>query len=185
MLEELSSRGAPFVGLLYAGLMLTEDGMRVLEFNCRFGDPETQSVLPLLDGDLAEVLRRPPLRASSAASSIGLKDAAAVTVVVAASEYPARGDRGSEITGCAEAEAHALVFHAGTAVHGDRLVTNGGRVLNVTGVGETIGAAREAAYAGVGGDRLRRRPVAGRHRARRGRRTRAHAERMSREAAPA
>ncbi len=149
VLEELSSRGAPFVGLLYAGLMLTDDGMRVLEFNCRFGDPETQSVLPLLHGDLAEVLAAAAL-GELGGVSIGLKDAAAVTVVVAASEYPARGDRGSEITGCAAAEAHSLVFHAGTAVHGDRLVTNGGRVLNVTGVGETIGAAREAAYAGVG-----------------------------------
>ena len=73
-----------------------------------------------------------------------------MTVVVAAAEYPARGDRGSEIMGLAEAEEHALVFQAGTAVHGDRVVTNGGRVLNVTGVGETLGAAREAAYAGVG-----------------------------------
>ena len=149
VLEELGRRGAPFIGLLYAGLMLTEDGLRVLEFNCRFGDPETQSVLPLLDGDLAQVLAAASLGELSGVS-IEWKEAAAVTVVVAAAEYPARGDRGSEITGLAEAERHALVFHAGTAVHGDRVVTNGGRVLNVTGVGESIGAAREAAYAGVG-----------------------------------
>jgi phosphoribosylamine--glycine ligase len=148
VLDELARRGAPFVGLLYAGLMLTGDGLRVLEFNCRFGDPETQSVLPLLDGDLAQVLAAASLGELSGVS-IGWKDAAAVTVVVAAAEYPTRGDRGSEITGLAEAEEHALVFHAGTAVHGERVVTNGGRVLNVTGVGETLGAARDAAYAGV------------------------------------
>jgi phosphoribosylamine--glycine ligase len=148
VLGELARRGAPFVGLLYAGLMLTGDGLRVLEFNCRFGDPETQSVLPLLDGDLAQVLAAASLGELSGVS-IGWKDAAAVTVVVAAAEYPTRGDRGSEITGLAEAEEHALVFHAGTAVHGERVVTNGGRVLNVTGVGETLGAARDAAYAGV------------------------------------
>jgi phosphoribosylamine--glycine ligase len=149
VLAELARRGTPFVGLLYAGLMLTENGLRVLEFNCRFGDPETQSVLPLLDGDLAQVLAAASV-GELAGTSIGWRDAAAVTVVVAAAEYPTRGDRGSQIMGLAEAEEHALVFHAGTAVQGDRVVTNGGRVLNVTGVGETLAAAREAAYAGVG-----------------------------------
>jgi phosphoribosylamine---glycine ligase len=148
VLEELGRRGASFVGLLYAGLMLTHDGLRVLEFNCRFGDPETQSVLPMLDGDLAQVLAAAS-QGELSGVSIGWKDAAAVTVVVAAAEYPERGDRGSEITGLADAEEHALVFQAGTALQGDRLVTNGGRVLNVTGVGETLGAARDAAYAGV------------------------------------
>jgi phosphoribosylamine--glycine ligase len=148
VLEELARRGAQFVGLLYAGLMLTENGLRVLEFNCRFGDPETQSVLPLLDGDLAQVLGA-AAQGELAGVSVGWKDGAAVTVVVAAEDYPAHGDRGSEITGLAEAEKHALVFQAGTAVQGERVVTNGGRVLNVTGVGETLTEAREAAYAGV------------------------------------
>lgn len=148
VLDELGRRGTPFVGVLYAGLMLTADGPRVLEFNCRFGDPETQSVLPLLDGDLVEVL------AAAAVGELrgvvlGWKESAAVTVVVAADGYPERGDRGSEIRGCAEAEARAHVFHAGTALHGDRLVTNGGRVLGVTGVGDTIAAARDTAYAAV------------------------------------
>jgi phosphoribosylamine---glycine ligase len=119
----------------------------VLEFNCRFGDPETQSVLPLVDGDLAVVL------AAAAAgelggSELGTVRGAAVTVVLAAAGYPEQGDRGSPILGLDAAEAAgALVFHAGTAVHGNQLVTNGGRILGVTGLGETVADARAAAYA--------------------------------------
>jgi phosphoribosylamine---glycine ligase len=150
ILDELERRGSPFVGLLYAGLMLTSNGPRVLEFNCRFGDPETQSVLPLLEGDLLEAL------AAASAGELGgitieaTGAASAVTVVLAAGEYPAKGDRGTEICGVEEAEAAgALVFQAGTALHGDRLVTNGGRILGVTGVGETIAVARDEAYAAV------------------------------------
>ena len=150
VLAELARRGTPFVGLLYAGLMMTADGPRVLEFNARFGDPETQVVLPLLEGDLLGAL------AAAAAGDLsgvelGIAPAAAVSVVVAGGDYPAHGDSGSEITGIAEAEAAgALVFHAGTAFAGDhRLVTNGGRVLNVTGVGADLAAARAVAYAGV------------------------------------
>ena len=149
VLAELRQRGAPFVGLLYAGLMLTDDGPRVLEFNCRFGDPETQSLVPLVESDLLEAL------AAAAAGelegvSLATGQGAAVTVVMAAQEYPQKGDRGSEITGIEDAEAGgALVFHAGTALHGSELVTNGGRILGVTGRGETISAARDAAYAGV------------------------------------
>jgi phosphoribosylamine---glycine ligase len=148
VVDELARRGSPFVGVLYAGLMLTDDGPRVLEFNCRFGDPETQSVLPLLAGDLAEVLAAAALGELRGAA-LPWSDGAAVTVVVAAEGYPERADRGSEITGCEVAEERALVFHAGTALHGDRLVTNGGRVLNVTGVGDTLAAARDSAYAAV------------------------------------
>jgi phosphoribosylamine--glycine ligase len=147
VLAELQRRDAPFVGLLYAGLILTEEGPRVLEFNCRFGDPETQSVLPLLEGDVLEPLAA---AASGELTGVGVETApgAAVTVVLVAADYPVRGDRGSSITGVSEAEdAGALVFHAGTALHGDRLVTNGGRILNVTGIGETIALARAAAYA--------------------------------------
>jgi len=146
VLEELEARGAPFIGLLYAGLMLTNDGPRVLEFNCRFGDPETQAVLPLLEGDLLEVL------AAAASGELGgvaidASAAAAVTVVLAAEGYPAASDRGSPVSGVDEAEAGgALVFHSGTALHGDRLVTNGGRIVSVTGVAETLAAARDAAY---------------------------------------
>ena len=147
VLAELQRRGAPFVGLLYAGLMLTADGPRALEFNCRFGDPETQSVAPLIDGDLLQVLAAAVV-GELGGVTIGTSPGAAVTVVIAASGYPAEGDRGTEITGVEDAEAAgALVFHAGTARHGDRLVTNGGRILGVTGMGETIAVAREAAYA--------------------------------------
>jgi phosphoribosylamine--glycine ligase len=150
VLEELARRGAPFVGVLYAGLMLTADGPRVLEFNCRFGDPETQVIAPRLEGDLLTTL------ATAAAGDLrGIElehaDSAAVTVSVTAADYPASGDSGTPIAGIEDAEAAgALVFHAGTARHGDRLVTNGGRILNVTGLGPTVAEARAAAYAGVG-----------------------------------
>ncbi len=135
--------------------MLTADGPRVLEFNCRFGDPETQSVLPLLAGDLVEALGAASVGELSGAH-IGWRDAAAVTVVIASAGYPDSGDQGSAISGVDAARANgALVFHSGTAQHGGRLVTNGGRVLGVTGLGETILDAREAAYAARGADRLR------------------------------
>ena len=148
-LAALSERGTPFVGLLFAGLIMTAEGPRVLEFNCRFGDPETQSVLPLVDGDLLGAC------AAAAAGDLGgveLRQAAgaAVTVVVAAGEYPASGDRGAPVEGIEDAEAAgALVFHAGTALHGGGVRTNGGRVLNVTAVGPTLAEARDRAYAAV------------------------------------
>jgi phosphoribosylamine---glycine ligase len=149
ILAELERRDAPFVGLLYAGLMLTDEGPRVLEFNCRFGDPETQSIVPLVEGDLADALAAAAVGELSG-SSLEVRPSAAVTVVLAAEGYPAGADRGSTITGTDEAEREgALVFHAGTAVHGDRLVTNGGRILGVTGVGETVAQAREVAYRGA------------------------------------
>jgi phosphoribosylamine---glycine ligase len=145
VLAELAQRGAPFSGLLYAGLMLTEDGPRVLEFNCRFGDPETQSILPRLEGDLLTSL------ASAAAGrldgELGVSDRAAVTIVLASGDYPERGDSGTPIEGIdAAEETGALVFHAGTARHGGRLVTNGGRILNVTALGDDLAAARARAY---------------------------------------
>ena len=146
-LAELARRGKPFVGLLYAGLMLTETGPKVLEFNCRFGDPETQAVVPLVDGDLLDVLAA-AARGELPGVSVGRTSGAAVTVVLAAGGYPESGDRGSPIGGVAEAEQEgALVFHAGTALQGSQLVTNGGRVLAVTGRGETVEAARSVAYA--------------------------------------
>jgi phosphoribosylamine---glycine ligase len=146
VLEELARRGSPFQGVLFAGLMLADDGPRVLEFNCRFGDPETQVLLPLTGGDLLESLAA---AAAGDLRGIGLEPdpRAAVTVVVAAGEYPERGDAGSPIGGIEEAEAlGALVFHAGTALRGDVLVTNGGRILDVTGVGDDLERARTLAY---------------------------------------
>jgi phosphoribosylamine---glycine ligase len=149
VLAELASRGAPFVGLLYAGLMVTSEGPRVLEFNCRFGDPEAQSVLPLVEADLLELLAASAL-GDLAGATIGPAAGATVTVVMAADGYPADGDRGMPITGVERAEAlGALVFHAGTALLGEQLVTNGGRILGVTGLGETIAAARDNAYEAV------------------------------------
>ncbi len=146
VLAELQSRGTPFVGLLFAGLMLTPAGPRVLEFNCRFGDPETQSVLPLLDGDLLAALAA---AAAGDLAGVALETlpGAAVTVVLAAETYPAGVDRGSAIVGVDDAEsAGALVFHAGTALQGNRLVTSGGRILGVAGLGDTLAEARAAAY---------------------------------------
>ena len=149
VLNELARRGSPFVGLLYAGLMLTDSGPRVLEFNCRFGDPDTQSIMPRLEGDLLELLHGAATGRLSGGVETG--DESAVTVVLAAPDYPERNDAGSPIDGVADAEATgALVFHAGTAMRGDRLVTNGGRILNITGVGEDLAAARAASYEGVG-----------------------------------
>jgi phosphoribosylamine--glycine ligase len=146
VVAELARRGTPFLGVLFAGLMLTETGPKVLEFNCRFGDPETQSLVPRLGGGFADALAA-AAGGQLAGVEIGVSAGAAVTVVLAAAGYPAGSDYGSEITGIAEAESlGALVFHAGTALHGERLVTNGGRILNVTASGSTIAEARELAY---------------------------------------
>ena len=148
VVEELARRGAPFIGVLFAGLMLTESGPKVLEFNARFGDPETQSILPRLDGDLLPALAA-AAHGDLEGVELGITPDAAVTVVLAGDGYPERSDAGTPIEGIEDAEATgALVFHAGTARHGERLVTGGGRILAVTGVGPTLSEARERAYAG-------------------------------------
>jgi len=146
VVEELAARDMPFIGCLYAGLMLTADGPRVLEFNCRFGDPETQVILPRVESDFAEAL-------AAAASGdhgeveLGVGDSAAVTVALAAERYPEARDAGSPITGVEAAEeTGAVVFHAGTAMRDGQLVTSGGRILNVTGLGDTLEEARSRAY---------------------------------------
>jgi phosphoribosylamine---glycine ligase len=149
VIAELARRGTPFIGCLFAGLMLTANGPRVLEFNARFGDPETQVLAPRLEGDLLEALAA----AAGGNASVELRAGAdaAVTVVLAGPDYPARSDyTGVPITGIAEAEAAgALVFHGGTAVRDGALLTNGGRILSVTGTGPTVAAARQLAYEGV------------------------------------
>jgi phosphoribosylamine---glycine ligase len=146
VLEELASRGTPFVGTLFVGLMLTAEGPRVLEYNCRFGDPETQSVLPLVAGDLLAVLDE-AARGALGGGPVVCEPGAAVTVVLTAGEYPAAGDRGTPIEGVDAAErTGALVFHAGTALSDGRLVTNGGRLLCVTATGPDVAEARARAY---------------------------------------
>ena len=149
-LEELARRGSPFLGVLFAGLMLTEDGPTVLEFNCRLGDPEAQTILASLDGDLLPALAMSAAGDMSRIDGIA-SDQAAVTVVVAAGSYPDGADSGTPIEGVADAErTGALVFHAGTARSGGTLVTNGGRILAVTGRGATLADAHGQAYAGAG-----------------------------------
>ena len=149
VLRELARRGTPFQGLLYAGLMLTETGPRVLEFNCRFGDPETQAVLPRLEGDLLEALAA-AASGSLAGVDLGAGPDAAVTVVLAAAGYPDAPQTGARIDGIEAAEAEgALVFHAGTALRDGTLVSAGGRVLSLTSVAPSVGAAREQVYRAV------------------------------------
>jgi phosphoribosylamine---glycine ligase len=118
----------------------------VLEFNCRFGDPETQSLLPRIEGDLLGLLAA-AAGGDLSGANVSVADNAAVSVVIAAGGYPEVGDSGTPIDGLADAEATgALVFHAGTALKADRLVTNGGRILNVTAVGDSVAGARDRAY---------------------------------------
>jgi phosphoribosylamine--glycine ligase len=146
VLAELAKRGSPFTGLLYAGLMLTPDGPRVLEFNCRFGDPETQVILPRIEGDLLGALLA-AAQGDLSEIELAVSDRAAVTVAVAAGNYPESGDSGTPIEGVEAAEAGgAVIFHAGTAVRDGQLVTNGGRILNVTATADTLEEARARAY---------------------------------------
>ena len=148
-LRGMAAAGTPYVGVLYAGLMLTADGPQVLEFNCRFGDPETQVLLPLLESDLLDVIDA-CLEGTLETAPIRWREQAAVTVVLAAGGYPEGYATGDPLSGLKDAEAAGcLVFHAGTRAAGDRVLTAGGRVLAVTGVAESIGAAAARAYVGV------------------------------------
>ena len=143
----MAKEGRIYRGCLYLGLMVTADGPKVVEFNARFGDPETQVVLPLLDSDLVAIMCA-CADGTLADVPIRWKDGAAVCVVLASGGYPGHYDKGQEIHGLADAEAMgALVFHAGTAMKDGKLVTNGGRVLGVVGRGTDISSAVDAAYA--------------------------------------
>ena len=150
VIDALEKEGRPYSGCLYAGLMISGDSIKVVEFNCRFGDPETQAVLPLFDGDLAEVMYacatgtlRPDM--------VKWKSGAAVCVVMASGGYPGSYPKGIAITGLEEASKleDVVVFHAGTKEVDGQIVTNGGRVLGVTAVDETIAKAKERAYGAV------------------------------------
>ena len=146
-ISAMAKEGRTYRGCLYLGLMVTADGPKVVEFNARFGDPETQVVLPLLDSDLVAIMCA-CADGTLADVPIRWKDGAAVCVVLASGGYPGHYDKGQEIHGLADAEAMgALVFHAGTAMKDGKLVTNGGRVLGVVGRGADISSAVDAAYA--------------------------------------
>ena len=142
-IEAMRSEGCPFQGCLYFGLMLTPDGPKVIEYNCRFGDPETQVVLPLLEGDLLEIMQA-TTNGTLAGVPVKWKDAYAACVVLASGGYPQTYESGKRITGLVEGQlpgGEATVFHAGTRLEGGELVTAGGRVLGVTAVAETLLAA--------------------------------------------
>ncbi len=140
----------PYSGVLYAGLILTAEGPKLIEYNCRFGDPECQVLMMRFDGDLLQLLLAIAEGRLKDVGPVPLADRAALTVVMAAKGYPGTPEKGSRIAGLAEAEKDgAIVFHAGTAASGADIVANGGRVLNVTAAGETIVAARETAYRAV------------------------------------
>lgn len=148
-IEAMRSEGCPFQGCLYFGLMLTPDGPKVIEYNCRFGDPETQVVLPLLEGDLLEIMQA-TTNGTLAGVPVKWKDAYAACVVLASGGYPQTYESGKRITGLVEGQlpgGEATVFHAGTRLEGGELVTAGGRVLGVTAVAETLLAAVKDAYA--------------------------------------
>jgi phosphoribosylamine--glycine ligase len=148
VVDLLREQGTPFHGVLYAGLMMTAAGPKVLEYNCRFGDPETQAVLPRLRSDLLELLEASTRPGGLAGVEPEWTDDWAVTVVLASRGYPESSSSGDVIGGLDEVE-EAEVFHAATAREGGDFVTAGGRVLNVTGLGATAGEARDRAYAGV------------------------------------
>jgi phosphoribosylamine--glycine ligase len=148
VLEELNRRGAPFHGVLYAGLMMTADGPRVLEFNVRFGDPETQAILPRLESDLLDLLIASTERGGLADARLSWTDRTAVTVVLASAGYPESSSSGDVITGLDAVDKSVEIAHAGTALDANgRVVTAGGRVLNVTALGTDAADARAAAYA--------------------------------------
>ena len=148
IVDELRRRGTPYHGVLYAGLMMTAGGPKVLEYNCRFGDPETQAVLPRLRSDLLELLEASARTGGLAGTRIEWSPEWAVTVVLASRGYPETSSRGDVIRGLRSIDSLEVeLLHAGTAEEDGRFVTAGGRVLNVTGIGSTPGEARDRAYA--------------------------------------
>ena len=146
-IKAMSSEGRPFKGVLYFGLMMTANGVKVIEYNCRFGDPETQVVLPRLKTDLVEIMEA-VIDERLDEINIEWEDNAAVCVVMASGGYPVSYKKGYEISGL-DNVGDLTVFHAGTAVKDGKIVTNGGRVLGVTAVGKDLDEAIKNAYAGV------------------------------------
>jgi phosphoribosylamine--glycine ligase len=144
-IQEMAARGTPFVGLLYAGLALTSRGTKVIEFNARFGDPETQVLLPRLKTPLAQLLFAAATKNLENFGDLEWSDDSAVTVVLASAGYPADPKIGEAITGI-QTNSNSYVFHAGTEMHNGVLHSSGGRVLTVTGLGSDLTQARDAAY---------------------------------------
>lgn len=150
VVDAMAREGRPYSGCLYAGLMIKGDSVKVVEFNARFGDPETQVVLPLLDGDLAQIMVA-CAKGTLSPDMVKWSDKSAVCVVMASGGYPASYKKGIPITGLKDAEAMAdvAVFHAGTKAEDGKILTNGGRVLGVTAMAESIPAAQQKAYDAV------------------------------------
>ncbi len=148
MAKAMVKEGYPFTGVLYTGLMITAEGPKVIEFNARFGDPETQVVLPLLQSDLAEIFLA-AINGTLADIDVKWSDGSAVCVVMAAEGYPAGYRKGDLIEGLNTPVADSVVFHAGTKLTDAGVVTNGGRVLGVTGFAPTLAEAKQTAYRGV------------------------------------
>ena len=144
----LASEGIVYRGALYGGLMITDEGPRVLEFNVRLGDPETQVILPRLETDLVDIMLA-SISGTLGELDILWNDDACVAVVLASQGYPGSYSKGHPITGLDSVDDDALVFHAGTAVDGSNVVTSGGRVLSVIGRGPTLSSARAKAYRNV------------------------------------
>lgn len=149
VIDGMRKEGTPFKGILYAGVMISGDKITVLEFNARFGDPETQVILPLLDVKLGDMLNA-AVDGTLDKFDLKFKNAHAMTVVVAAGGYPGNYDKGKEIKGFDKVSDKLMVFHAGTANKGGKIVSNGGRVLNVTSIGSTLKEAQQNIYDEIG-----------------------------------
>lgn len=146
----LSKEASPYKGTLYGGLIKTQDGFKVLEFNCRFGDPETQVVLPRIDGDFLGALYLAAEGNLSQAEPLKINEKKALTVVLASGGYPEKYETGYEIEGIEDAEkGGVIVFHAGTKLENGKILTSGGRVLNVTALADSFREAREVAYQAI------------------------------------
>jgi phosphoribosylamine--glycine ligase len=148
-IQGMKKEGRPFKGVLYAGLMITDQGPKVLEFNCRFGDPELQAIIPLLSADLVDIMWN-AIEGRLSDDIIKIHDQAAVCVVMASGGYPGSYEKGKLLHGLNRIDPDILVFHAGTRLKGTKLVTSGGRVVGVTAKGDTIASAIQKVYRSVG-----------------------------------
>lgn len=145
MVAAMKKEGMPYVGCLYAGLMITDEGPKVVEFNARFGDPETQVVLPLLDSDLGEIMMA-CAKGTLTSNMVKWKDSSAACVILASKGYPETSSKGDVISGDIKQYDTTIVFHSGTKLVGENYVTNGGRVLGVVGLGKDLRTALDRAY---------------------------------------